>query len=80
MHPSFCASDTINGPAAGGLLDAGCTERADARIAAFVVTHLNLSDLHRDAEPTEDAAAHRCVAHCRPMALLRDPPPGVTLR
>ena len=55
------------------LLDAGCAERADDRIAAFVVTHLNLSDLHRDAERTEDAVAHLCVAHCRLMALLRDP-------
>ena len=32
--------------------------RADDRIAAFVVTHLNLSDLHRDAERLEDAVAH----------------------
>jgi len=55
------------------LLDARCTERADDRIAAFVVTHLNLSDLHRDAERIEDAVAHLCVAHCRLMALLRDP-------
>ena len=55
------------------LLDAGCAERADDRIAAFVVTHLNLSDLHRDAERTEDAVTHLCVAHCRLMALLRDP-------
>lgn len=55
------------------LLDTGCAERADDRIAAFVVTHLNLSDLHRDAERIEDAVAHLCVAHCRLMALLRDP-------
>lgn len=55
------------------LLDAGCAECADDRIAAFVVTHLNLSDLHRDAERTEDAVAYLCVAHCRLMALLRDP-------
>ena len=55
------------------LLDAGCAECADDRIAAFVVTHLNLSDLHRDAERIEDAVAHLCVAHCRLMALLRDP-------
>lgn len=55
------------------LLDAGCAGRADDRIAAFVVTHLNLSDLHRDAERSDDAVAHLCMAHCRLMALLRDP-------
>jgi hypothetical protein len=56
------------------LLDAGCAECADDdRIAAFVVTHLALSDLHREAERIEDAVAQLCVAHCRLMALLRDP-------
>ncbi len=68
------------------LLGAGCAERPDDRIAAFVVTHLNLSDLHRDAERIEDAVAHLGEHGVHPaiLAALRAgcmpfPPPGVTL-
>jgi hypothetical protein len=54
------------------LLEAGGSESADNRVAAFVVTHLNLADLHRDADRTEDAVAHLCTAHRTLMALLRE--------
>jgi hypothetical protein len=54
------------------LLEAGEGGSADHRVAAFVVTHLNLADLHRDAERTDDAVGHLCTAHRTLMALLRD--------
>ncbi len=46
---------------------------ADDRVAAFVVTHLNLADLHADGEQTALAAAYLCAAHRALMSLLRDP-------
>ena len=55
------------------LLDAGCAERADDRIAAFVVTHLNLADLHNDLDEPQAAVVHLCGAHETLMALMRDP-------
>ena len=48
-------------------------ESADDRVAAFVVTHLNLADLHAEAEHTAAAAAWLCSAHCALMSLVRDP-------
>ncbi len=58
---------------AQGLLEADARgHSADDRVAAFVVTHLNLADLHRDAEQTNEAVAHLCAAHRTLMALLRD--------
>jgi hypothetical protein len=54
------------------LLEAHGGESADNRVAAFVVTHLNLADLLRDAERTEEAVDHLCTAHRTLMALLRD--------
>jgi len=58
---------------AQGLLSHGEAACADDRVAAFVVTHLQLADLQRDAERIHDAAAHLCAAHCTLMALLRSP-------
>ena len=57
------------------LLDVGtgADGRADDCVAAFVVTHLNLSELHAEADETAAAAAYLCVAHRTLMALLRDP-------
>jgi hypothetical protein len=46
---------------------------ADDRLAAFVVTHLNLADLHNDLEEPHAAVAHLCGAHETLMALVRDP-------
>lgn len=41
-------------------------------VAAFVVTHLNLADWHRDAEQAHAALGHICAAHRTLMAVLRD--------
>ena len=46
---------------------------ADDRVAAFVVTHLNLSELLVDADCAAEAIAGLCTAHRRLMALLRHP-------
>jgi hypothetical protein len=96
MNPSFSASEAVEDSTTGGLrtwerlmrrgLDAARGECADDRIAAFVVTHLNLSDLRRDAERIEDAVAH-LGEHCGHPAILAAlragcmpfPPPGITL-
>ncbi|MBB3181234.1 hypothetical protein [Variovorax sp. Sphag1AA] len=48
-------------------------EPPDDRVAAFVVTHLNLADLHAEAENPALAADYLCTAHCALMSLLRDP-------
>lgn len=56
---------------AQALLMAGDTARADDRMAAFVVTHLQLADLCRNADREHQAVAHLCTAHCTLMALLR---------
>ncbi|MDO9438456.1 hypothetical protein [Hydrogenophaga sp.] len=45
---------------------------ADNRVAAFVVSHLNLADAYRDADQTPQALAHVCNAHHTLMALMRD--------
>lgn len=58
---------------AQALLAGGEASRADDRVAAFVVTHLQLADLHLDADRVRDAAAHLCTVHCTLMALLRSP-------
>ncbi len=47
--------------------------RPDDCVAAFVVSQLNLADLHSDARRIGAAAAHLCAAHCKLVALLRDP-------
>lgn len=59
------AQALIDGPAPGAC--------ADDRIAAFVVTHLNLADLHSEEERPDDAIAVLCAAHRRLMTVLRDP-------
>lgn len=56
---------------AQALLASGDVACADDRVAAFVVTHLQLSDLHREADHAHAAAAYLCTAHCTLMALLR---------
>lgn len=56
---------------AQSLLTAGDAARADDRMAAFVVTHLQLADLCRNADREHDAVTHLCTAHCTLMALLR---------
>ncbi|MGB3071862.1 MAG: hypothetical protein WBC18_25180 [Ottowia sp.] len=43
---------------------------ADDRVAAFVVTHLNLSDSFSDAGQPEAAVPHLCSAHRKLIALL----------
>ncbi len=45
---------------------------ADDCTAAFVVTHLNLADLHAGAGEMDDAVDHLGAAHRTLMALLRD--------
>ena len=57
---------------AQSLLAGAGDERADDRMAAFVVTHLNLADLHRDADRPHDAVDHLCAAHRTLMEMLRD--------
>lgn len=46
---------------------------ADDRIAAFVVTHLNLADLYAEQAQLDAAVHYRCRAHEALMAMLRDP-------
>lgn len=53
---------------------------ADDRVAAYVVTHLNLAELLVDADQCNDAIAGLCVAHRRLMALLRDPSAGPSMQ
>ena len=57
---------------ASNLLDpaTACDEPADDRVAAFVVTHLNLADLHAQEQHTATAAAYLCTAHRALMSLL----------
>ncbi len=45
---------------------------ADDRVAAFVVTHLNLADAFADAGQPDVAATHLCAAHRDLIALLLD--------
>ncbi len=58
---------------ARGLIARGDTSSADDRLAAFVVTHLNLADLHNDLDEPQAAVVHLCGAHETLMALMRDP-------
>ncbi|MGJ7491318.1 hypothetical protein [Variovorax sp. ZT4R33] len=53
---------------------------ADDRIAALVVSHLNLADLYRDADRMEAGVAQLCTAHRALMALLRDRRAGPALQ
>ena len=53
-------------------LDAPGGGHEDDRVAAFVVSRLNLADLYRDADRTDAAVAHLCAAHRTLMALLRN--------
>ncbi len=46
---------------------------ADDRLAAFVVSRLNLADLHNDLDEPQATVAHLCGAHETLMALVRDP-------
>jgi len=53
---------------------------ADSRMAAFVVTHLNLADLHACAGEIDAAVDHLGAAHRTLMALLRDAQAGPALQ
>ena len=57
---------------AQSLMTHGDGFNADDRLAAFVVTRLNLADLHNDLDEPQAAVAHLCGAHETLMGLVRD--------
>lgn len=52
----------------------------DAAVAAFVVTHHNLADLHLRAARPDDAVALLCVVHDRMQATIADESLDMALR
>lgn len=52
----------------------------DDRVAAFVVTHLNLADSFADDGRRDEAAACLCAAHRTLMSLMGDEAASVALR
>ncbi len=56
---------------AGDEAEAGAERVHDDRVAAFVVTRLNMADLCMALGERHAAVAHRCIAHRTLMTLLR---------
>lgn len=65
---------------AGPFCDACDARSADDRMAAFVVSHLNLADLYRDGDEPNQSLAHVNHAHQVLIALMRDPQAPPALR